>query len=253
VAGELQETNARLHQLQEEKNRLYARISHDLRAPLNSVLGTCNLMSDQVYGPMTERQTHAMNRVERNTRVMLQLIDGILQLSRLDSGLITLIPETFTLESLFQELVENLRPLAEHKGLRMTVQLEDSLPPLHTDRGKLYQILQNLIGNAIQFTHEGTVTLSAQSQDSDTLAIAVRDSGPGIKPEDQEKIFQAFTRGEHSSSHESGVGLGLAISREFTHLLGGTIHLDSQIGVGSAFTIVLPVQSPQPKSIAQTV
>lgn len=146
--------------------------------------------------------------------------------------------------------MENLQPLAESKNLKLLYQSNPALPRLHTDRDKLYLILQNLISNAIKYTHQGYVEMSAGQRDGPSLAIAVRDTGPGISSEDQERIFHEFTRGPNSNSGPKGVGLGLTITKELTQLLGGQITVHSLPGEGATFTLILPAGVMEPSSAA---
>lgn len=238
TAGQLRETNQRLNHLQESKARLYARLSHDLRAPLNSVISSCSMVAEEVYGPVNDKQRGAMERVERNVGVLLKLIDGILELSKLESGSARVTPEPFALEPLIRELAGNMQPLAENKGLDLRVAAPIPAPLLNTDREKLYLMLQNLTNNAIKFTEAGEVEIAAEAVNEREVAISVRDTGPGIEPGDQEAIFQEFIRG--GNGHEAGVGLGLAITKELSNLLGGRIRLKSAPGEGSVFTVTLP-------------
>ncbi len=237
-AEQLQETNNRLSEMQAEKSRLYARLSHDLRAPLSSVLSACNLVAEGAYGEATEKQKTAMQRVERNVKVLLELIDNILQLSRIESGTIELNPTAFSLPELINELRENMSPAAESKHLTIKTEIDESISDVITDRNKLYLILQNMVNNAIKFTHAGAITLRATQQE-ETVEISVNDTGSGIRKEDQLTIFQEFARGENGPT-DPGVGLGLAITKDLTELLGGTIELQSDEGVGSTFTVSLP-------------
>ena len=240
----IQKHSDEIEHLQTSKNRLYARLSHDLRAPLNSIISSCNLVSEGVYGPATDKQHHAMTLVERNVNVLLKLIEGILELSRLESGRVQLRPEPFALNDLVKELVENLRPLAEHKGLELRMNNVSAIPTMITDRDKLYLVLQNLAGNAIKFTEQGYIEIDAHLQNGAEVAISVRDTGRGIAPEDQEMVFQEFTRANGEGISEAGVGLGLAITRELSQLLGGRIRLLSTPGEGSTFTLSIPLQLP---------
>lgn len=249
-AAQLKETNENLHSLQQQKNRLYARLSHDLRTPLNSILSASSLIADGIYGEITPKQAHATEIIHRNIQVLLHLIDGILQLSRVESGHVTLETESFELDSLLRNLVENLQPLAESNNLELRYQPNPALPRLHTDRDKFYLILQNLISNAIKFTHEGYVELSAEPRADASVAIAVRDTGPGISPGDQDRIFHEFTRGPNSNSGPKGVGLGLTITKELTQLLGGRITVHSVPGKGATFTVILPPSAVESASAA---
>ncbi len=239
VAAKLRESNKRLNDMQEEKNRMYVRLSHDLRAPLNSVVGASAMIADEIYGEINDKQRKAIETIDRNANVLLKLIENILELSRIQSGTLTLHPEPFLLNDLLIELSENLRPFAKEKHLELRYTPKPDLTTIETDRSKLYLVLQNLVSNALQFTEEGSVEIQAQQTDS-TIVLRIHDTGPGISEEEQKNIFQAFTRGASAGGQSSGVGLGLAISQELTHLLGGSIELDSTPGEGTTFTVALP-------------
>jgi len=244
TALQLQESNRSLNLLQEQKNRLYSRLSHDLRTPLNSILGACSLLSDGVYGEVTKRQRDAMNSVERNVDVLLKLIDGILQLSRLESGGVKVEKSEFLLNDLLDEVAENVHPLAENKNLLLSIQTDSDSTIVFSDRDKLYLILQNLLSNSIKFTEKGFVELSVNRIKDSGVSIAIEDTGPGIKLDEQDKIFQEFSQGENAVKG-TGFGLGLAITKELTQLLGGRIELESSNGQGARFTVIFPDCIPQ--------
>ncbi len=239
TAEKLHLSNQHLNRLREQKNQLYARLSHDLRAPLNSILGVCNLISEGTYGETTPRQNKALHSVERNVDVLVKLIDGILQISKLESGQIQPQREFFDLPQLLHTIIENVRPLSDKKNLELRCDIPFFQKEIWSDRDKLYLIIQNLLSNAIQCTHEGYVELKVEENDQGDLALSVIDTGPGIKPQDQERIFHEFTRGEQAE-RGSGIGLGLTITKELTHLLGGHIELQSTVGMGSTFTVYFP-------------
>lgn len=243
VAKQLQETNIRLNEMQVEKNRLYARLSHDLRAPLSSVVSACSMVADGTYGNVNEKQFTAMQRVERNVNVLLSLIGGILNLSRVESGFMKVNAETVSIPNLIHDLRDNLLPSAESKGLSIDVQFPEGLPEILTDKDKLYLILQNIVSNAVKFTRQGGVFISAQVMNESAVCIAVKDTGPGIPAQEQAGIFQEFSRGLHEDD-DAGVGLGLAITKELIDLLGGTITVESQEGKGSTFIITIPTEHP---------
>lgn len=245
AAKQLQESNQRLQEMQAEKSGLYGRLSHDLRAPLSSVLSACSMVADGTYGGANDKQITAMQRVERNVNVLLSLIDGILNLSRIESGFVEVKKEAVPVQDILYTLKENLEPLAEHKGLRLNLEADDSLPVIESDSEKLYLILQNLVGNAIKFTQEGEIILRAKQTVDGSVNIDVQDSGPGIREEDQCKVFEEFSSGSNGSNSDAGVGLGLTITKELTELLGGQISLKSNEGEGSVFTVTLPAAQPE--------
>lgn len=231
-----------LQSLQDQKNQLYARISHDLRAPLNSILGASELVADETYGSVNEKQQKAMRTIDRNVTSLLKLIDGILELSRLESGLLEMKFQAVQVNDLLIHLTENLRPLAERKSLELLYEAETHLPEIQTDNDKLYLILQNLISNAIQFTESGFIKIQAEATPEQSLVIEVQDTGPGIDPKEQQKIFEEFSRIASTSAKSKGFGLGLAITKELVLALKGTIDLESQVGQGSTFRLTLPIK-----------
>lgn len=240
-AREIQEVNEQLRQLQESKNRLYARLSHDLRAPLNSVVSACELLKMGTYGAATEQQITTMDRVIRNAEVLVRLIDQILQLTKLETGQWQIDVVPFRLETVIDDVVNNLRPLAEEKGIVLGARIEPGIPFLQSDQEKIYLILQNLVGNALKFTDRGEVEVRARRVENDQVEISVRDTGPGIGPEKRDQIFQEFVVME-GRERAQGVGLGLPITSELTRLVGGVIRVDSEVGEGSTFTVRFPAR-----------
>lgn len=235
----LQESNHLLQTIQQQKNRLYARLSHDLRTPLNSILSACSMVADGMYGPVNEKQQQSMHTVDRNVQVLLQLTDSILQLARIEDGTLSMNITTVDLVTLMEDLRENLLPIAREKQLSLECDLSAPSCTVSTDRDKLYLILQNITGNAIRYTQTGSVTLHLHRVEH-SVRITVRDTGPGIDEDNRERIFEAFQQGEGKQMTSPGVGLGLTISRELTQYLGGKLELESTPGVGSAFHVILP-------------
>lgn len=238
-AREIEQANERLRELQESKNRLYAHLSHDLRAPLNSVVTACDLLKTGTYGPTTERQITAMDRVIRNAEVLVRLLDQILQLTKLETGQWEIEVVPFRLQTVIDNVVDNLRPLAEQKGIALGGYSEPESPLIQSDRDTIYLILQNLVGNALKFTDQGEVEVRARVLEDDRVEIYVRDTGPGIPPEECEQVFREFVVIK-DREHGRGIGLGLSITRELTHQVGGVISVESEVGRGSTFTVCLP-------------
>ncbi|MDP8244264.1 MAG: HAMP domain-containing sensor histidine kinase [Candidatus Hinthialibacter antarcticus] len=236
----IEQHSIELQAMQDQKNRLYARISHDLRAPLNSVVGASELVAEGTYGAVNEKQKKAMAIIDRNVSSLLKMIDGILELARLESGLFKLDVKPLQITELLSDLTENLRPLAERKSLELICSTNGAFPAINTDKEKLYLILQNLISNAIQFTETGSIKVSVELKSNDEFTLSVQDTGLGISPEDQKNIFQEFSRSAAASSHSRGFGLGLAITKELAQALNGRLELDSQLGEGATFRLVLP-------------
>ncbi|MBU2253602.1 MAG: response regulator [Gammaproteobacteria bacterium] len=232
------------------KSEFLANMSHELRTPLNSIL----ILSDQLRlnsaGNLTEKQAKHADIVHRAGSDLLQLINDVLDLAKVESGRMQLKLEPLNMQDILVELDASLRPMAEIKGLRLHTQLEAGVPRvIHTDRIRLQQILRNLLSNALKFTEHGEVSLTVScasgepEEGYELLNFSVRDSGIGIPPEQHEQIFQAFQQIDGSTSRRfGGTGLGLAITRQLVLAMDGEISLQSTPGEGSCFTVQLPVQ-----------
>ncbi len=222
------------------KSQFLASMSHELRTPINVVLGYTSLMQEQLFGTLTPKQIGVMERIHTTSKHLLELINDILDLSRIEAGKMPIHVEEVDTGALLSELAGQVRPLLEKKGLTLTVEADD-LPDLMTDRTKLMQVLLNLMSNAIKFTQQGGVALRARAADEGWIRITVEDTGIGIKPEHLNTIFEDFRQVDQSPSREyGGTGLGLSITKKLLSLLGGTIDVDSEVGVGTAFSIEVP-------------
>jgi PAS domain S-box-containing protein len=232
------------------KSEFLANMSHELRTPLNSIL----ILSDQLRlnsaGNLTEKQAKHADIVHRAGSDLLQLINDVLDLAKVESGRMQLKLEPLNMQDILVELDASLRPMAEIKGLRLHTQLEAGVPRvIHTDRIRLQQILRNLLSNALKFTEHGEVSLTVScasgepEEGHELLNFSVRDSGIGIAAEQHEQIFQAFQQIDGSTSRRfGGTGLGLAITRQLVLAMDGEISLQSAPGEGSCFTVHLPVR-----------
>ncbi|HZX15260.1 MAG TPA: response regulator [Pseudomonas sp.] len=232
------------------KSEFLANMSHELRTPLNSIL----ILSDQLRlnsaGNLTEKQAKHADIVHRAGSDLLQLINDVLDLAKVESGRMQLKLEPLNMQDVLVELDASLRPMAEIKGLRLHTQLEAGVPRvIHTDRIRLQQILRNLLSNALKFTEHGEVSLTVScasgepEEGHELLNFSVRDSGIGIPAEQHEQIFQAFQQIDGSTSRRfGGTGLGLAITRQLVLAMDGEISLQSALGEGSCFTVQLPVR-----------
>ncbi|KAM3100566.1 response regulator [Phormidesmis sp. 146-35] len=243
---ELEEKAAQLTLSSKYKSEFLANMSHELRTPLNSLLILARLLADNNDGNLTEKQTEYSRTIYSSGNDLLELINDILDLAKIESGTISLELETLHLNELRLYLERTFNQVAQSKGLSFTIALSPDLPPtITTDIKRLQQVLKNLLSNAFKFTDQGGVTLSIASvqtqRDEPTIAFAVSDTGIGILPEKQKIIFEAFQQADGTTSRKyGGTGLGLSISRELAQLLGGSIQLVSQPGQGSTFTLYLP-------------
>lgn len=224
------------------KSDFLANMSHELRTPLNSSLILAQLLADNPLGNLTDDQVTSAKTIHAAGNDLLNLINDILDLSKIEAGRMDLRPETVWLAQLVKDLSNTLRPLAEQKGLEFRTAIAAGCPDsIDTDRQRLEQVLKNLLSNAIKFTDRGSVTLSIGTNGEGRVNFEVRDTGIGIGQEQQELIWQAFRQIDSAANRKySGTGLGLSISRELTRLLGGTISVESKVGQGSAFTVTLP-------------
>jgi signal transduction histidine kinase/DNA-binding response OmpR family regulator len=222
------------------KDRFLSTMSHELRTPLNAVMGFSDLLADKRYGELNERQQRYVSHINTGGRHLLKLINDILDLTKIEAGRLDIFREDLSVESIFGEVVSALRPLAERKTQTLSSAVESGLC-VHADATRFKQVLMNLVGNAIKFTPEGgRIELAAQRANGEVL-VRVRDNGPGIAPEEQTRIFDAFYRLQKSGESIEGTGLGLAITESLVKLQGGRLGLESELGSGSCFYFSLPV------------
>ena len=247
---ELEERNRRLEWQSRElekasrlKSEFLASMSHELRTPINAVLGYTSLLREEIYGELTDKQKNGLDKINRASQHLLDLINDILDLSKMEAGKMPVYLEEVSLQHVLSELAEAVEPLVRDKDLEFIVRAPDDMPTLFTDRTKVKQILLNLLSNAVKFTSTGHVTLQAEPNGADRILITVEDTGIGIKQEDLEKIFDDFRQVDQSPTREyGGTGLGLSITRKLIALLDGQIEVESRYGEGSRFTIDMPLR-----------
>jgi PAS domain S-box-containing protein len=239
----LQEKNLELASANQAKDRFLASMSHELRTPLNAIIGFTGTLLMRLPGPLTEDQDKQLRTVQGSARHLLALINDLLDVAKIEAGKIELHPEPVDCRALLEEVAAALQPQATQKGLAFAVDLPSQAWPLRTDRRALSQIVINLTSNAIKFTLAGSVRLSLaqRSTDGEWTDFIVEDTGEGIEPADQARLFGAFSRIEQRRGPQpEGTGLGLHLSRKLAVVLGGDILVDSQPGRGSRFTLSLP-------------
>ena len=231
------------------KSTFLANMSHELRTPLNAILGFTQLMErDPSLHP---QHRNFIDIINRSGNHLLNLINDVLEMSKIEAGKVVLIEESFNFQQLLKTLYDMLHIRAVNKGIELVFDLDPSLPIyLQTDESKLRQVLINLLGNAIKFTATGQVTLRAKVTTLPTsaieLAFAVEDTGPGIPPEEVTTLFNPFVQAQSSTQKKEGTGLGLAISRQFVQLMGGEIQVSSEWGKGSCFSFAIQAQAVNP-------
>jgi PAS domain S-box-containing protein len=259
---ELEERNRRLEwqsfELQKAsrlKSEFLANMSHELRTPINVILGYTSLMRERIYGALTDQQDQALGKTYQTSQHLLELINDILDLSKIEAGKMPLHVEPVHIQEVVSEISESLLPLLSGKGLHFVSDVDTDLEAVRTDRTKLKQVLLNLLSNAIKFTQQGSVSLCVQRTPSgEGVRIIVEDTGIGIRPEHLDAIFEDFRQLDQSHTREyGGTGLGLSITRKLLSLLGGQVEVESSYGHGTRFVVDLPsVLSPsrEPRSPA---
>ncbi|HKG91523.1 MAG TPA: ATP-binding protein [Gemmatimonadaceae bacterium] len=236
-----------LRQATSAKERFFAQISHELRTPVNAVLGYTQLLTEGTAGELPPKAMQMLGRVRRSAQHLLELVNDVLDISRLEAGKMTVEPQELDLVTLVRDTLTTVEPLAEAKGLALAVEAPPSLPA-YTDARRVRQILLNLLSNAVKFTTEGTVRVELRElrELPDARAeLAVADTGVGIAREDQERVFAEFVQvGKPPKSGDTGgTGLGLPISRRLARLLGGDLRVESEEGRGSRFVCTLPLKA----------
>ena len=236
------------------KTQFLANMSHELRTPLNAIIGYDEVMLGGMVGTFSPKQTDLLQRIQHNSRRLLALINDILDLSKIEAGSVQIYQTPMAPRKIISETVESLRSLAQAKDIGLTVELEESLPEVVLgDAAKIQQILVNLVSNAIKFTDEGGVIVSAEAVATTHWKLSVQDSGIGIPDDSIHSIFEPFKQVDSSDTRrQQGTGLGLSIVKRLIDMMGGTIEVTTNLGQGSTFTIVLPRMGPREKTDEKT-
>jgi PAS domain S-box-containing protein len=221
------------------RSRFYASMSHELRTPINAVLGYSTLLLENIYGPLNEKQAEGIQRTQRAAKHLLELVNDVLDLSKIEAGKIDLRLQPVAFPTLVEELFVTVRPLADKYGTKLNLEHEGPSITIVSDPRRVRQILLNLLSNAIKFGKAKPIRVKVERTEDSGVSVSVIDQGEGIPPEDQDRIFQEFVQLGKTQLQE-GTGLGLPISRRLAELLRGTLTLESKPGAGSAFRLVLP-------------
>jgi CheY-like chemotaxis protein/signal transduction histidine kinase len=247
---ELEERAGQLERASQYKSQFLANMSHELRTPLNSSLILAKLLSENAPGNLNEEQVRFANTIYSAGNDLLNLINDILDISKVEAGKLDLVPEQLPVRHVVEGMAMVFESLAQQKKLAFHVQIaEDLASHMITDRQRLEQILKNLLSNALKFTSSGQIVLGVHAAGPDAISFSVQDTGIGIRAEDQQGIFNAFQQADGTTSRKyGGTGLGLSISRDLAQLLGGAISLVSEPGKGSCFTLTLPLAWAAPPS-----
>ncbi len=247
---EIQEKSRQLEIASQHKSQFLANMSHELRTPLNAILGYTEMMVDGLYGDVGPKAQGVLERVQANGKHLLGLINDVLDLSKIEAGQLALTVEPYSVADMVATVLSATESLARTKGLALGSAIEPGLPPGTGDARRLSQVLLNLVGNAIKFTDQGSVEIHAVRQ-GDFFELAVVDTGLGIKPADQVRIFDEFQQVDDTSTRKKGgTGLGLSISRKIVELHGGRIAVESEVGRGSTFKVSIPINVTPMKDAA---
>lgn len=242
---ELQLANDKLKEMDRVRTRFVSTASHELRTPLTSIKVYVDNLLDGVDGAMTSAQQQVLRRVEDNLARLRQLVEDLLDLSRIESGATRLTLAPLSLSALLRRTTDSLIPIAWKKQIAFSLDVPHDLPPLTADAAKLQQVLTNLLQNAVKFSPIGeSVRISVGRSGEGSVLIRIADAGCGIPPEDLEYVFLPFFRSPRASEHHPGAGLGLAIAHQLVQLHGGTLTVASTVGQGSTFSLMLPLQPP---------
>ncbi|WP_439878762.1 response regulator [Pseudomonas prosekii] len=245
---QLEERAEELQRSSKYKSEFLANMSHELRTPLNSSLILAKLLAENPQDNLSAEQVKFAESIYSAGNDLLNLINDILDISKVEAGKLDMRPENTSVSRLVEGLRGMFEPMAKDKNLQFNIELQPGAPMMiFTDRQRLEQVVKNLLSNAVKFTEKGSVSLTVASQPGDGIAFIVRDSGIGIAADQQESIFEAFRQADGTTNRRyGGTGLGLSISRDLAVLLGGSISVTSEPGQGSSFTLVLPLQYIEP-------
>ena len=236
---ELAERGADLERAMAARSRFYASMSHELRTPINAVLGYSTLLLENIYGPLNEKQAEGITRTHKAAKHLLELVNDVLDLSKIEAGKVDLRLQPVTFPALLEDLFVTVRPLADQYGSSLTIEHEGEPAKVVSDPRRLRQILLNLLSNAIKFGRGKPIRVRSSPCDDGGILLEVIDQGEGIAPNDREKIFDEFVQLGRTQLAE-GTGLGLPISRRLAEMLHGEMEVESEVGVGSTFRLILP-------------
>jgi signal transduction histidine kinase len=243
---EIQDKSRQLEIASQHKSQFLANMSHELRTPLNAILGYTELILDNIYGETPDKMREVLERLQANGKHLLGLINDVLDLSKIEAGQLTLDLSDYSVQDIVHTVFTGVESLATGKKLTLTADVAPNLPPGHGDGRRLAQVLLNLVGNAIKFTDTGEVAIKATAADG-SFTVTVHDTGPGIGPSDQEKIFGEFQQADNSATkRKGGTGLGLSIAKRIIEMHGGRIWVESEVGKGSIFAFTIPVHVNRP-------
>ena len=249
----LEEANLKIQEANRLKSEFLANMSHELRTPMNAIVGFSRIVHRRAKNALDDKQVQNLEKVLESSEILMNLINDILDLSKIEAGRLEIMPENFSLPDLVNGAVATIAPLVQ-EGVAVNVEIEPSVDEIDSDPSRVRQVLINLLSNAAKFTAEGAIAVSVQSQSDDAIELAVADTGIGIPPNALEHIFEEFRQVDGTTTREyGGTGLGLSISRKLSQMLGGDIRVESEPGKGSTFIVTLPTNLSEAQADAAGV
>ena len=218
-------------------------MSHELRTPLNAIIGFSQVLRDSMFGPVNDKQAEYLDDIISSGNHLLSLINDVLDLSKVEAGQVELEVHPFSLREALERGVVMVRERATEDGIRLALAADPEVDVVDGDERRIKQVIFNLLSNAVKFTPAGGEVDVTATRVNGEIRVAVADTGPGVAPEDRDRIFEEFQQTETGVGQREGTGLGLALSKRFVELHGGRIWLESEPGRGSTFTFALPVRS----------
>jgi signal transduction histidine kinase len=243
---ELRRLYTELEAASRHKSEFLANMSHELRTPLNAIIGFSQVLRDEMVGPVNEKQAEYLDDISSSGSHLLSLINDVLDLSKVEAGQIELEMHPFSLREALERGVVMVRERATEDGVRVAFDADPEVDVVDGDERRIKQVIFNLLSNAVKFTPAGGEVDVSATRANGEVRVSVADTGPGVAPEDRERIFEEFQQSETGVGHREGTGLGLALSKRFVELHGGRIWLESELGHGSTFTFALPARSTTP-------
>jgi signal transduction histidine kinase len=240
---ELAEKSRELEVASGHKSEFLANMSHELRTPLNAIIGFTQVLQQKLFGEVNDKQAEYLDDIHGSADHLLELINDILDLSKVEAGQVELERTEFSLREALERGVVMLRERASKSGVRLTLEPDPEVELVTADERRIRQVVFNLLSNAVKFTPQGGSVVVVSAQENGEVLVRVTDTGPGIAPEDQERIFEEFQQTETGAEEREGTGLGLALSKRLIELHGGRIWVESKPGEGSTFTFTLPVEA----------
>jgi signal transduction histidine kinase len=243
--AELDQNALQLREAADLKSRFLSYMSHEFRTPLASITSVSDILLARMDGPLTQEQERQLRFVQGSVRELSEMVDDLLDLAKVEAGRISISPEWFDMVDLFSALRGMFRPIVGVGSVSLIFEEPEEVPPIYTDDKKLAQILRNFISNALKFTAEGEVRVSARMIDGAMIEFAVTDSGIGIAKEHLPALFSDFVQIDtRIQKRLRGTGLGLSLARKFAELLGGSVAVESDLGKGSRFSVLIPIRYP---------